>query len=69
MEFFVGLLIGIGAMLAVRAILLEFLPSAGVEKPEQPPQPSVRKQWVQTHNFLYYDGTVMPEIKEDAHEH
>ena len=26
------------------------------------------KEWVQTRNFLYYDGTVMPEIKEDLHE-
>ena len=26
------------------------------------------KEWVETRNFLYYDGTVMPEIKEDLHE-
>ena len=27
-----------------------------------------RKVWAETRNFLYYDGTVMPEIKEDLHE-
>ena len=27
-----------------------------------------RKEWVQTRNFLYYDGTMMPEIKEDSDE-
>lgn len=27
-----------------------------------------RKEWVQTRNFLYYDGTMMPEIKEDLNE-
>lgn len=26
------------------------------------------KQWGETRNFLYYDGTVMPEIKEDLNE-
>ena len=26
------------------------------------------KEWVETRNFLYYDGTVMPEIKEDLNE-
>ena len=26
------------------------------------------KAWGETRNFLYYDGTVMPEIKEDLHE-
>lgn len=26
------------------------------------------KEWVQTRNFLYYDGTVMPVVKEDLHE-
>jgi hypothetical protein len=27
-----------------------------------------RKQWGETRNFLYYDGTMMPEIKEDSDE-
>ena len=26
------------------------------------------KSWGETRNFLYYDGTVMPEIKEDLNE-
>ena len=26
------------------------------------------KTWAQTRNFLYYDGTRMPEIKEDLNE-
>ena len=26
------------------------------------------KTWGETRNFLYYDGTVMPEIKEDLNE-
>ena len=26
------------------------------------------KAWGQTRNFLYYDGTMMPEIKEDSDE-
>ena len=26
------------------------------------------KAWGETRNFLYYDGTVMPEIKEDLNE-
>ena len=27
-----------------------------------------RREWVQTRNFLYYDGTEMPKIKEDLNE-
>lgn len=26
------------------------------------------KAWVQTRNFLYYDGTEMPVVKEDLNE-
>ena len=26
------------------------------------------KEWGETRNFLYYDGTEMPEIKEDLNE-
>ena len=40
---------------------------ADVEKSESTAKPSTR-EWVETRNFLYYDGTVMPEIKEDLHE-
>ncbi|MBE6807194.1 MAG: hypothetical protein E7527_04185 [Ruminococcaceae bacterium] len=69
MNFWIGLLLGVGLSLAVRGVLAEFAPESGVEKPDAPPQPSDRTHWAQTRNFLYYDGTVMPEIKEDAHEH
>ena len=69
MNFWIGLLLGIGLSLAVRGMMAEYAPSSGVEKPEEPCCPSDRKTWAQTRNFLYYDGTVMPEIKEDAHEH
>lgn len=69
MEFVVGLLLGVGLTLSLRGILLERTPLSGVEKPEEFPQPARRTAWAQTKNFLYYDGTMMPEIKEDAHEH
>ena len=29
---------------------------------------SSRKEWAQTRNFLYYDGTEMPVVKEDLNE-
>ena len=39
----------------------------GVKTPKtarrMPPQ-----DWVETRNFLYYDGTEMPVIKENEHE-
>lgn len=41
-------------------------------KRQPPPEPQTdkeradtRKEWVQTRNFLYYDGTEMPVIKEE----
>ena len=37
------------------------------QRAAQSPKES-RKEWVQTRNFLYYDGTMMPEIKEDLNE-
>ena len=40
----------------------------GVCKAEKQTAPKPTKTWGETHNFLYYDGTVMPEIKEDLHE-
>lgn len=66
MYFILGVLGGVA--LSVRSLLLEWLPKLGVEKPETTSSPFRPKQWTQTHNFLYYDGTVMPEIKEDKHE-
>ena len=38
-----------------------------LRKAEQSPKEN-RTEWVQTRNFLYYDGTMMPEIKEDSDE-
>ena len=58
----------IGLAVAAFGVWREYAPSAGVEKPEGA-VPSDRKSWSQTKNFLYYDGTVMPETKEDAYEH
>ena len=29
---------------------------------------NTRKDWVETHNFLYYDGTEMPVVKENVNE-
>ena len=41
---------------------------ADVEKSEDTASAHPRKVWAETRNFLYYDGTVMPEIKEDLNE-
>lgn len=68
MSFLIGVLCGVTAAVVARRLLLVRLPMTGVEKPETAPAPSPRKQWTQTHNFLYYDGTVMPEIKEERNE-
>lgn len=68
MDFLVGVVLGVGLALAARGAWREVAPSLGVEKPKKA-APSDRKDWSQTKNFLYYDGTVMPEIKEDANEH
>lgn len=67
MEFLTGLLLGIGLGLAVRGVWLESARVFGVEKPKDLP-PAAPQEWAQTKNFLYYDGTVMPKIKEDANE-
>ena len=68
MLFLIGLFCGIGAALAVRAILLTVLPRPAVtgytlRRGNPPPQ-----GWEYTRNFLYYDGTVMPTTKEDTNE-
>lgn len=67
MIFLIGLFCGIGAALAVRAILLTVLPRPAAvhstRRGEPPP-----KGWEYTRNFLYYDGTVMPTIKEEPNE-
>ena len=68
MELIVGIVLGVGLTLAVRGVLTESLSLPGVEKPDRAASTD-RKTWSQTKNFLYYDGSVMPEIKEDANEH
>ena len=66
--FFIGLLCGVVLCLTVWAVWMEWMPhpSHPTEKPVR--ETPHRKQWGLTHNFLYYDGTVMPEIKEDMNE-
>lgn len=67
MWFLLGLLCG-GAVCGAVFLCLQ--------KGKRPPPPrrtapapkGSRKEWVQTRNFLYYDGTMMPEIKEDLNE-
>lgn len=68
MEFFAGMLLGIGLTLAAYGVWAEFGSATGVEKPAPPPSKPTPNEWVQTRNFLYYDGTMMPTIKEDANE-
>lgn len=71
MAFFIGVLFGIGVALAVRALYLACLPLPGVEKPGRITATQKGKQWEQTRNFLYYDGTEMPSVKlseEEYHE-
>ena len=41
---------------------------ADVEKSGGNVREHPRKAWAETRNFLYCDGTVMPEIKEDLNE-
>ena len=67
MEYLVGFLGGVAVALTVRALWLEWMPPIGVEKPTAPAKPP-RKEWAQTRNFLYYDGTVMPPVKEEINE-
>jgi len=66
--FFIGLLCGVVLCLTVRAVLLEWMPPGRPNDPRCQPVPAKQKSWDLTRNFLYYDGTVMPEIKEDVNE-
>lgn len=63
MWFVLGLLCGV----AVSLCLPRRKRRANVEKSAPTAQKSA-KTWGETRNFLYYDGTVMPEIKEDLNE-
>ena len=67
MTFWIGLFCGLGAALAVRAILLTVLPRPAAAHPARRGD-TLPKGWEYTRNFLYYDGTVMPTIKEDPNE-
>lgn len=65
--FIIGLLSGVVLCLTIRALLLEWLPRPQAAAPATAAS-TQSKGWGLTHNFLYYDGTVMPEIKEDMNE-
>lgn len=69
MAFFIGLLFGVGVALAVRALILACLPLPGVEKPARHPGNPGQKDWEETRNFLYYDGTAMPSVKSNEEEY
>ena len=68
MEYIIGFVCGVGACLAVRAILLEWMPAPKHEVPKKNTSQAQPKEWAQTRNFLYYDGTEMPLIKEEINE-
>lgn len=63
MWFLLGVLCGV----AVGLCLPREKRRADVEKSE-PPAQKPTKEWVETRNFLYYDGTEMPVIKERNNE-
>ena len=64
MWFLLGALCG-AAVCAV--VLRRAQRVADVEKSHQPAAAD-GKEWVQTRNFLYYDGTEMPVVKENVNE-
>lgn len=68
MEYIIGFVCGVGACLALRAILLEWMPEPREEPAKRSTPQAPPKEWAQTRNFLYYDGTVMPLIKEESNE-
>ena len=63
MWFVLGLLCGV----AVAWCVLDRKRLSDVEKSEVTPQ-KPPKSWVETRNFLYYDGTEMPVVKEEKNE-
>ena len=67
MWFVLGVLCGIAAGVAVFLCLPKekrSLPPASVRYGGK----HVRQEWAETRNFLYYDGTEMPEVKEKMNE-
>ena len=67
MWFVLGLLMG-GAIGGAAAFCLPKRKRPPPAAPAARRPQSTRKEWVETRNFLYYDGTMMPEIKEDLNE-
>ena len=60
MWFVLGVLCGVGVGLCLQKVRRR----ADVEKSEPKPD-NLSKEWGKTRNFLYYDGTEMPVIKEE----
>ena len=63
MWFLIGVMVGV----AVGFCLPRRTRSCGAKSAE-PTAQAPSRAWVETRNFLYYDGTVMPKIKEDLNE-
>ena len=59
--FVLGVLCGGGVCLCLQRVRCR----ADVEKSEPKPG-DLTKEWGETRNFLYYDGTEMPVIKEET---
>ena len=67
MWFVLGVLCG-GAVCGAVFLLLPKEKNVPLQYKAAPIPKESHKEWVQTRNFLYYDGTMMPEIKEDSNE-
>lgn len=63
MWFAIGMLCGVAV-----GLCLPRRKRPSVAKLAEPTTQAPARAWVETRNFLYYDGTVMPEIKEDLNE-
>lgn len=63
MWFVLGLLCG-----AVLGLCLRKKKGRGGAKMPRAARRAPSPNWVETRNFLYYDGTEMPVIKENEHE-
>lgn len=63
MWFVLGLLCG-----AVLGLCLRKKKSCGGAKTPKTARRAPSPNWVETRNFLYYDGTEMPVIKENENE-
>ena len=65
MWFVLGVLCGAAACGAVFVCLPK---EKRLPKPTAHSRGNAPKEWAETRNFLYYDGTVMPVVKEDLNE-